>query len=110
NYNLNYVKNSVYLTGTTGTAGGFDKVSGPTLYLYKENYTGPGNTFTTSNFRDITDITAAPLYAIDGETGTFSLPAGSSYLMYFRGDRSKGTVDQETPAGAAATSVTLTAT
>ena len=36
-YSLNYVKNYAYLTGTTGTTGGFDGGFNPTLYLFREN-------------------------------------------------------------------------
>jgi hypothetical protein len=113
-YSLNYVKNTVFLTGTNA-AGGFDKTSsGPTLFLYKENYQGTNTAFTTSNFRDISDITAgigaAPVYTVDGEPNPLPIPAGSGFLMYFRGDRAPGNLDQQTTAGFPATPATLTAT
>jgi hypothetical protein len=113
-YSLNYVKNTVFLTGTNA-AGGFDKTSsGPTLFLYKENYQGTNTAFTTSNFRDISDITAgigaAPVYTVDGEPNPLPIPVGSGFLMYFRGDRAPGNLDQQTTAGFPATPATLTAT
>ncbi|HEX3384961.1 MAG TPA: hypothetical protein VHS53_07235, partial [Mucilaginibacter sp.] len=92
-YSLNYLGLSSYLTGTTGTAGGFDKAGNPTIYLYRENL-APGGTFTTGNFRGINNLTASPGYQLDNETGTFNIPAGTGYLFYFRGNRSTSLVSK----------------
>ncbi|MBS1529453.1 MAG: T9SS type A sorting domain-containing protein, partial [Bacteroidetes bacterium] len=86
-FSINYLKTSAYISGSTGTTGGFDKTGNPTLYLYRENL-APGSTFTTGNFRGINNITASPGYQLDNETGTFNIPAGNGFLFYFRGNRS----------------------
>jgi len=87
-FSINYLKTSSYLTGSTGTLGGFDKTGNPTIYLYRENLT-PGNTsFTSGNFRGLNNISASPGYQLDSEVGTFNIPAGNGFLFYFRGNRS----------------------
>jgi hypothetical protein len=87
-YSINYLKASSYLTGSTGTAGGFDKTGNPTIYLYRENLAPVSTSFTTGNFRGINSIIASPAYQLDNETGTFNIPAGNGFFFYFRGDRS----------------------
>ncbi len=93
-YSINYLKNSIYLTGTT-TTGGFDNIvaANPTLYLYRENQTSPAfTTFLNSNFIGIKAINNAPTYAYSMNdatyTSTYNIPVGSGYLCFFRGDRS----------------------
>ena len=87
-YSINYLKNSCYLTGTTGALGGFDKTGNPTLFLFREN-TAPSNaTFTSGNFRGINTIVTSPTYLIDGDAGTFNIPVGDGFLFFFRGNRS----------------------
>lgn len=93
-YSINYLKNSIYLTGTT-TTGGFDNIvaANPTLYLYRENQTSPAfTTFLNSNFIGIKAINNVPTYAYSMNdatyTSTYNIPVGSGYLCFFRGDRS----------------------
>lgn len=53
-YSINYLKNTILLTGTnTNTTGGFDNTSAanPTLYLYRENIPPLYSSFTNGNFR-----------------------------------------------------------
>ena len=110
-YSINYVKNSSYLTGTTGVPGGFDKAGNPTLYLFRENLAPSNSSFTSGNYRGINTIGTAPNYnyLIDGDAGTFNIPAGSGFLFFFRGDRSVATLAVETTTTYLPTNATLTA-
>ncbi|MFI5160144.1 MAG: putative Ig domain-containing protein [Sphingobacteriales bacterium] len=110
-YTINYLKNSIYLTGTS-TSGGFDNVAAanPTLYMYRENLTTPSSSsFTGSNFRGINNITTTPLYGMDDVTyPTTNIPVGNGVLCFFRGDRSVRTFAQETVTNYIPQSATLT--
>src|SRR5262249_10546835 len=53
-WSLNYLGNSIYITGNAG--GGFDKTGNPTLYLYREDQTPSNAGFTTGNFWGISAI------------------------------------------------------
>jgi len=108
---VNYLKNSCYVTGTTGAAGGFDVggSSSPTLYLFRENLLGTNASFTSGNFRGINNISTTPLYGIDVDGSGFSIYDGNGYLFFFRGDRSKATIAGEGPSYVP-TATTLTAT
>ncbi len=93
-YSINYLKNSIYLTGTT-TTGGFDNTvaANPTLYLYRENQSTPAfTTYLNSNFIGIKAINNATAYAYSMNdatyTSTYNIPVGSGYLCFFRGNRS----------------------
>jgi hypothetical protein len=88
---INYLISSIFLTGTTGTSGGFDATPGPnnpTLYLYRENLTVNTGGFTGGNFRGINNINAAPNYTLDIDGGPFNIPVANGYLCFFRGSRS----------------------
>lgn len=87
-YSINYLKNSCYLTGTTGALGGFDKTGNPTLYLFRENIAPSNASFISGNFRGINTIVTTPSYLIDGDVGTFNIPVGNGFLFFFRGNRS----------------------
>jgi hypothetical protein len=87
-YNVNYLKDSTFLTGTDGTAGGFNKAGNPSLYLYRENLAPLYNTFLNSNNRGIKDIASSPNYLIDGDgSGTtyYNIPVGNGFMFFFRG-------------------------
>jgi sugar lactone lactonase YvrE len=87
-YSINYLKNSTFLTGTTGAAGGFDQGTNPTLYLYRENLTPAYTTFLNSNYIGISNINSAPTYSMNDATyPTTTIPAGNGYLCFFRGSR-----------------------
>ncbi len=93
-YSINYLKNAIYLTGTT-TTGGFDNIvaANPTLYLYRENQTSPAfTTYLNSNFIGIKAINNATAYAYTMNdatyTANYNIPVGSGYLCFFRGNRS----------------------
>lgn len=108
-FSINYLKTSCYLTGSTGTTGGFDKTGNPTIYLYRENL-APGNSnFTVGNFRGVNNISASPGYQLDNETGTFNIPAGGGYLFYFRGNRSTTLASKTTSPFVTPENTTLTA-
>ncbi len=111
-YSLNYVKLSSYITGTTGTTGGFDNTGSgnPTLYLFRENIVPSNASFTSGNYRGINDITQAPMYTMDVDGSGFYIPVGDGFLFFFRGDRSLATFTTETTATYVPTSTTLTAT
>ncbi|MDB5090251.1 MAG: hypothetical protein JWR09_4245 [Mucilaginibacter sp.] len=112
-YSINYLKNSTYLTGTTGVPGGFDKGGNPTLYLYRENMSPSNSSFTSGNFRGINTIGTGVNYnyLIDGDGSTpFNIPAGAGFLYFFRGDRSATDLATETTLTYAATAATLTTT
>lgn len=108
-YSINYLKNSIYLTGTS-TSGGFDNTSAanPTLYLYRENITPQYTTFLNSNFRGINNINAAPTYSMDDSTyPTINIPVGSGYLCFFRGNRASASFASETTTTYVPQTVTL---
>jgi len=108
-YSVNYLKNSSYLTGTTGTAGGFDKTGNPTLWLYREDVIGNSSTFITGNYRGISNLTSAPTYSLNNEASNYTIPVSNGYLFYYRGSRKQQTLAGATTAGATATNDTLTA-
>lgn len=109
-YSINYLSNSCYLTGTTGTTGGFDKPGNPTIYLYRENLAPLYNSFLNSNFRGINTISTSPNYIIDQDAGTFNILAGDGFQFFFRGDRSAANLADETVTTYVPVSATLTAT
>lgn len=89
-YGVAYTKKGAYLTGTTGTAGGFDatSASNPTIYLYREDKTA-SQLPTAGNFRGINKINNATTYNLnlDNETGTYNIPVGNGFMFFFRGNR-----------------------
>ncbi len=103
-YSINYLERTCYSTGTTGTSGGFDKGGNPSLYLYRENLAPSNASFLSGNFRGINTIGTGTAdstitninYLIDGDAGTFNIPAANGYLFYFRGNKSQATLAQET--------------
>jgi len=110
-YNINYLKNSIYLTGTSAT-GGFDNTAAanPTLYLYRENMTPAYSTFLNSNFRGINNINSSPSYTLDVDGSGYNIPVGDGYLCFFRGNRASATFAAETSTSYVPQTVTLTAT
>ncbi|HEY8784085.1 MAG TPA: T9SS type A sorting domain-containing protein [Mucilaginibacter sp.] len=97
-YSINYLQNSVYLTGAAG--GGFDKTSNPTLYLFREDQAPSAVSFTSGNFEGISAINNTPAYNYSvtgaGTSGTYNLPVGNGYMMFFRGNRASAAVGVET--------------
>jgi len=108
-YSLNYVKSSALVTGSGGTAGGFDKTGNPSLYLYRENIAFSNLTYISGNFRGIANIASAPSYTMDTDAGSYNIPVGNGFLFWFRGDRTSNLANKYTP-GTSAESVTMTAT
>jgi trimeric autotransporter adhesin len=88
--NLTYIHANTYTTGTGGATNGFDAVgTGPTMYLYRENMAPNFSSFISGNNRAIAKINNGTIYNfnIDGDAGTFTIPAGNGLLLFFRGDR-----------------------
>ena len=89
-YGINYLLNSTFLTGTTGTAGGFSTNSklNPTLYLYRENLMPAYTTFLNSNWQGINKInnTISYNYGMDDASNpSIYIPVGNGCLFFFRG-------------------------
>ena len=110
---INYIQNSVYLTGAAG--GGFDKTGNPTIYLFREDQTPSNTTFISGNFWGVSAINNTPAYnyGVTGQSssGTFNIPAGVGYLWFFRGNRASAALATETSTTyTTPVSATLTAT
>ena len=84
-YSINYLLNSTYITGTNFTTTTFSKPGNPSLYLYRENLPPSNATFTSGNYRGISNISASPYYTLNGDGSGFDIPVGNGYLMFFRG-------------------------
>ncbi len=108
-FSINYLQNSIYLTGNAG--GGFDKTGNPTLYLFREDLVPSNTTFISGNFWGISAMNNSPTYNyyMNGGSTTYNIPVGNGYLMFFRGNRSATTVAAETVTSYVPTTVTLTA-
>jgi hypothetical protein len=109
-YSLNYVGNSAYLTGTTGTSGGFDQGVNPTIYIYREDVPVSNASFTGGNFRGINNILTTPNYNLDIDNGPFTIPVSNGFLFFFRGNKADGLLSQETQTNWPATPATLSTT
>jgi hypothetical protein len=97
-YSINYLKNSIYLTGTS-TTGGMDNTApaNPTLYLFRENMTPAYSTFLNSNYRGINNINSSPNYGMDDAIyPTANIEVGNGFLCFFRGNRASATYAAET--------------
>ena len=107
-YSINYLQNSMYLTGTT-TNGGFDNTvaANPTLYIYRENLIPDYSTFTGSNFRGINNILSSPNYTLDIDNGPYNILSGDGYLCFFRGNRASASFATETTSSYVPQTVTL---
>ncbi len=117
-YSLNYLYNSLYLTGTGGTAGGFTAGGNPTIYLYDESFSPLYSTFLNSNFIGVSSISSgggtSPTYTLNtngaGLSGSYSIPAGTGFLCFFRGNASLETPVELTNPSYPALPATVTAT
>ena len=111
-FSLNYLQNSMYLTGVAG--GGFDKTGNPTLYMFLENVPPSRTSFVSGNFWGIDKINNSPSYsyALSGNTGsgTYTFPVGNGYLFFFRGNRASASVAAETVTTYVPVATTMTAT
>lgn len=111
-YDINYLISGMYLTGTTGTGGGFDKTGNPSLYLYREDQVPNNSGFTTGNFWGISKINNTPSYNYymnGGTTTIYNLPAGNAIMVFFRGDRSDPLATETSPTYTSPKPSTLTA-
>lgn len=89
----NYLLTSVPVSGLTG--GGFNVTGNPTLYLYREDITPTGTTFTSSNYKGIAKINNTNAYDIGTQKRftttnindtTVNVPVGNGTLFFFRGN------------------------
>ncbi len=105
-YSINYLRDNVFLTGTSGTTNGFDQAGNPTLYLFREDQTPSNGTFTSGNFWGISNMTpnshANDSYSVTGGTPTvtssFNIPVGNGVMFFFRGNRASASLLTETQA------------
>ena len=109
---INYLQNSVWLTGSAG--GGFDKTGNPTLYLYREDQVPSNATFISGNFEGISAINSAPAYNYSvtgaGTAGSFNIPVGNGVMFFFRGNKASAVVGVETTPGYVPVTVTTITT
>lgn len=109
NYSLAYLKSNAYITGSTGTGGGFDKTGSPTIYFFREDVAPSQTTFAGGNFRGVKSFPTAP-YSFDNEASAYNIPVGNGFLFFFRGDRGLVNVNAATVSTAKAALTTFTAT
>jgi len=111
-FSINYLQNSVWLTGASG--GGFNKTGSPTLYLYREDQIPSNTTFISGNFEGISAINNSPTYNYSvtgaGTSGTFYLPVGNGVMFFFRGNKASASLTAETTVGYTPVSDTTTTT
>lgn len=112
-YDLHYLQYAgMYLTGSGGTANGFDRGGGPTIYLFREDQAPNNSAFSAGNFPGISKInnTNKYDYNLNGGSTIYNIPVGNGMMVFFRGNRTGGTAQQETyTTFVAAPTVTLTA-
>ena len=107
-YSISYLKNSIYISGSLGTSGGFDWAGNPSLFLYREDNTPDYTTFVNTNYRGVASLLTDPVYTVSGEPGSYEIPVANGYQVFIRGDRS-GSIAAEKLSTYTFTSVTLTA-
>ena len=108
---LSYIPASTFVTGavaspvcTLCTVGG-----NPSLFLYREDLPVINTSFVSGNFVGVTDINGTALKTSSGNppvAGTATLPAGSGFYLFFRGDRTNPS-GKTTPPYVAAENVTF---
>jgi hypothetical protein len=100
-YSINYLQNSIYITGAAG--GGFDKTGNPTIYLYREDQTPNNTTFISGNYWGVMAINNSPAYTYTlaglSSSGSFNIPVGDGFLFFFRGNRASAPLATETTVG-----------
>lgn len=121
-FNLQYLTNSIYVSGLGYSTNGFNVplTQNPSLYLFREDDPPPptsSTVFTTDyNWKGIAKINNSPLYNIGTQTRnnhantldtTTTIPVGNGFLMLFRGDKST-TANYTYPFGTSVQDVTLT--
>ncbi len=100
-FDLQYLTNSVYVSGVGYAGNGFNVTSteNPSLYLFREDATPPPSNstiFTTGyNWKGVAKINNTPAYNIGTQTlaqtanvldTTTTIPVGNGILFFFRGD------------------------
>jgi hypothetical protein len=122
-YSLQYLTNSVYVSGAGALASGFNVTTtqNPSLYLFREDLAPPPSSttmFTTGyNWKGVAKINNTPAYNIGTQAknttsnindATVTIPVGNGLLFFFRGDN-QTPANLAFPAGAPQ-DVTLTQT
>ncbi|MDB5132595.1 MAG: hypothetical protein JWR02_2344 [Mucilaginibacter sp.] len=97
-YDLYYLTGSMYLTGSGGTASGFDKAGNPTIYLFREDRVPSTTSFTAGNFPGISKInnTNTYDYNLNGTSTIYNIPVGNGFMVFFRGNRGAASLTTET--------------
>jgi hypothetical protein len=98
-YDLHFLQyGGMYLTGSGGTANGFDRLGNPTIYLYREDQAPNNSAFSAGNFPGISKInnTNKYDYNLNGGSTIYNIPVGNGMMVFFRGNRTGGTAQQET--------------
>jgi sugar lactone lactonase YvrE len=102
-YSINYLSNSLYLTGS---GSGFTATGNPTLYLYDEGFVPQYATFYDSNFIAISSLSGGtgtdPAYSVNVNlaslAGVYNIPVGNGYYCFYRGNlASETTAELTTP-------------
>jgi sugar lactone lactonase YvrE len=113
-YSINYLYNSLYLTGS---GSGFTANGNPTLYLYDESFVPQYSTFYNSNFIAISSLSSGtgtdPAYPVNVNganlTGSYNIPAGNGYYCFYRGNLSEGAANLTNPSYTPIVPTTITA-
>ena len=109
---LNYLPTNTIVTGATCT--GCTAAGNPSLFLYNETLPTINTSFVSGNFVGVTKITtgSTTLSTLSGvtTTTTSTLPAGSGFFLFFRGDKTTNLVNKTLAPYAGADNVTFTAT
>ncbi|MDB5124646.1 MAG: hypothetical protein JWP94_2775, partial [Mucilaginibacter sp.] len=97
-YDLHYLSGGMYLTGSGGTASGFDKAGNATIYLFKENVAPNNLTFTSGNFWGVSKFNNTNVYDynLNGTSTIYNVPAGNGFMVFFRGNRGAASLTTET--------------
>lgn len=89
-YNLNYVKASAFVSGTGGTANGFDVThyNNPTIYLYNGSVATSNTTFNSGNFKGVESIkSGSNSITVNGPiTLSNGIPVGNGFMFFYVGD------------------------
>lgn len=93
-FKLQNLISATFLTGSTGSAGGFDKAGNPTLYLFEDYYTPANYDFISGNWGGVSSINLSlPTYPYcfnlsNNYSNIIYWFSGSGMLLFFRGSRS----------------------
>ncbi len=122
-YDLDYLKNTLWVSGPGYAANGFNVTTtqNPSIYLFREDVAPPQSTtinFTTGyNWKGVAKINNSPLYNIGTQAKTTTtnindftttIPVGNGILVFDRGDKTAGTAGKTVAPFIAPGDVTVT--